>query len=84
MAATTKRKTSLTLDAAALDGARELGINVSAVADAALIKAVADARCKTWLAENAGAFAAQSDWHARHGHPLADIMTAPGGSSWTT
>lgn len=83
MVVATKRKTSLTLDAAALEGARELGINVSAVAEAALIQAVAEARRMTWLAENEDAFAAQSDWHARHGHPLADIMTAPAGSSWT-
>lgn len=83
MAAATKRKTSLTLDVEALEGAKELGINVSAVAEMALIKAVADSRRNKWLTENAGAFAAQSDWHERHGHPLADIITAPGGSSWT-
>jgi len=82
MVAATKRKTSLTLDVEALEGAKELGINVSAVAETALIKAVADARRNKWLAENAGAFAAQSEWHERHGHPLADIITAPGGSSW--
>jgi len=78
-----KRKTSLTLDIEALDEARELGINVSAVAEAALIEAVAVSRRKKWLAENSDAFAAQSDWHDRHGHPLAEIIVAPGGSSWT-
>ena len=83
MVTATKRKTSLTLDTEALKAARELGINVSAVAEAALIEAVACAQRKKWLAENADAFAAQSDWHERHGHPLADIITAPGGSSWT-
>jgi antitoxin CcdA len=82
MVTATKRKTSLTLDIEALEGARELGINVSAVAEAALIEAVADSRRKKWLAENADAFAAQSDWHDRHGHPLAEIITAPGGSAW--
>ncbi|MFA8387965.1 MAG: type II toxin-antitoxin system CcdA family antitoxin [Pelagibaca sp.] len=84
MVAAAKRKTSLTLDIEALDGAKELGINVSAVAEAALIKAVAESRRKKWLAENADAFEAQSDWHERHGHPLADIITASGGSSWKT
>ena len=82
MVAAVKRKTSLTLDAEALEAARDLGINVSAVAEAALIEAVASAQRKRWLADNAEAFAAQSDWHERHGHPLADIITAPGGSSW--
>lgn len=77
-----KRKTSLTLDTAALEGAKELGVNVSAVAEEALVKAVTKARRERWLAENAGAFAAQSEWHDRHGHPLAEIMTTPGASSW--
>lgn len=83
MVIATKRKTSMSLDVEALEGARELGINVSAVAEAALVKAVAEARRNKWLVENAGAFAAQSDWHERHGHPLADIIAAPSGSSWT-
>ncbi|MCR8827995.1 type II toxin-antitoxin system CcdA family antitoxin [Pseudosulfitobacter koreensis] len=83
MANAAKRKTSLTLDAEALEGARELGINVSAVAEAALVKAVAEARRDKWLVENASAFAAQSDWHEHNGHPLADIIVAPGGSSWS-
>ncbi|WP_422050350.1 type II toxin-antitoxin system CcdA family antitoxin [Shimia sp.] len=82
MATITKRKTSLTLDAETLDDAKQLGVNVSAVAEAALIKAVAEARHKQWLEENKSAFADQSDWHERHRHPLADIMTTPGASSW--
>ncbi|WP_083195168.1 type II toxin-antitoxin system CcdA family antitoxin [Pararhodobacter sp. CCB-MM2] len=82
MVSQTRRKTSLSLNAEALDVAKELGVNVSAVAEAALIKAVAAARREKWLADNADAFAAQSDWHARNGHPLADIIAAPGGSSW--
>ena len=84
MTSASKRKTSLTLDAEALDCAKDLGINVSAVAEAALLRAVAEARREKWLAENADAFAAQSDWHERHAHPLAEIMTAPAGPSWTT
>tara|TARA_Y100000815_G_C13164088_1_gene432879 strand:+ start:519 stop:773 length:255 start_codon:yes stop_codon:yes gene_type:complete len=77
-----RRKTSLTLDAEALDLAKELGLNISAVAEAALVKAVAAAKREKWLAENADAFTAQSDWHERNSHPLADIIVAPGGSSW--
>ena len=73
-----KRKTSVTLDADALESAKDLQINVSAVAEAALLKAIADARNKRWKAENADAFAAQAEWHERNGHPLADIMASPG------
>jgi antitoxin CcdA len=82
MLTSTKRKTSLTLDAEVMDGAKALGINVSAVAEAALRNAVASARHVQWLQQNAEAFAAQAAWHERHGHPLADIMTAPGSASW--
>lgn len=82
MSSHAKRKTSLTLDAAAVDAARDLGINVSAVADAAIRKAVEDARRAEWLAENAEAFAAQAAWHEKNGHPLADILTGPGAASW--
>jgi antitoxin CcdA len=84
MPAPTKRKTSLTLDADALDMARQMDINVSAVAEAALLKAVAEARQTRWLDENAEAFEAQAEWHERNAHPLADIMVPPGGASWNT
>jgi len=82
MPSASKRKTSLTLDAVTLDFARDLGINVSAVADTALQHAVAEARRRNWLAENADAFAAQAAWHERNGHPLADIIASPARSSW--
>ena len=82
MSVATKRKTSLTLSAEVLDHAKALEINVSAVAEAALQKAVADARRQQWLKENADAFLAQAAWHEQHGHPLADILAAPGAESW--
>lgn len=82
MSTPTKRKTSLTLDAQALDDANVFGINVSAVANMALRKAVDDARRKAWLEENAEAFNAQAAWHASNPHPLADIMAGPGAETW--
>lgn len=82
MPSTTKRKTSLTLDAAALDEAKEIGINVSAVAEAALLRAISESRARQWLADNAQAFVAQASWHEQHGHPLADVMVSEGAASW--
>ena len=82
MASVLKRKTSLSLDAELLDGAKALEINVSAVAEAALKSAVATARQTQWLTQNNEAFAAQAAWHERHGHPLADILSAPGAQTW--
>ena len=83
MSSTAKRKTSLTLDAAVLDEARDLGLNVSAVTNAALRRAVAQTRRQRWLSDNADAFAAQAAWHEANGHPLADIMVGLGKSTWT-
>lgn len=83
MAPAIKRKTSLTLDAEVLDSAKALEINVSAVAEAALKRAVTEARHKQWLNENADNFAAQTAWHERNGHPLAEIICAPGAASWS-
>lgn len=83
MTLTVKRKTSLTLDAEALDSAKALQINVSAVAEAALKSAVAQARQSQWIAQNADAFAAQAAWHEANGHPLADIISGPGASTWS-
>ncbi len=82
MTAATRRKTSLTLDGVLLDEARALGLNVSAVADAALRQAVEEAQRREWLEENSEAFTAQAAWHDRHGHPLADILAIPGGGGW--
>ncbi len=65
-----------------LDAAHEYGVNVSAVADEALTRAVAAARQRQWLSENADAFAAQAEWHESNDHPLADIMMGPAGETW--
>lgn len=77
-----KRKTSLTLDATALEDARNLGINVSAVADSALQRAVIEEKQRKWREENKEAFAKQAAWHERNGHPLAEIISSPAGSTW--
>lgn len=82
MVSMTKPNTSLTLGADTLGSAQALELNVSAVAEAARKNAAAEALQMQRLDENADAFAAQSAWHERDGHPLAEIMCAPAGSSW--
>ena len=37
---------------------------------------------RKWLEENAEAFKTQSEWHEKHGHPLADILVGPCRDSW--
>lgn len=83
MTVPTNRKSFVRLEAAVLDQARDLGINVTAVAEAALRRAVAEASRQAKLTDNVAVAAAQSDWQARTGHPLAEIMIGPGAVSRT-
>lgn len=82
MVTASQRKISLALDAGMLDSAKRLAINVSAIAEAALQRAVTESRRRQWLDESSHVFVAQAAWHERNGHPLAEIMTSPFGSLW--
>lgn len=82
MAFGTRRKASRTLDTESPEAAKELKINASAAAETEVIADIAEAQCAKWLTENVGAFAAHSDWHEHHGHPLADIIASAGRHSW--
>lgn len=73
-ATTEKQRTNVTLNAANLAAARELGLNVSAVSDAALAEAVRAARVELWERENAEAIAERRSWIETHGVPLADLQ----------
>lgn len=84
MVDTRKRDTNLPVVAELLDRASDLGVNAPEANETNLTEAAAEARCQKWLDENARAFSKQSDWHERNGHPLVDIIEAPGGSTWST
>lgn len=71
---TEKQRTNVTLTAANLAAARELGLNVSAISDAAVSVAVRTARAKAWAAENAEAISERRTWIEAHGTPLADLQ----------
>jgi len=80
MQSASKRKISLTPAEA-----EESDLDVSAMTGTALEKTVTNARKERWLRQqNADAFAAQAEWHATHGHPLANIMAPTGRSTWKT
>ncbi len=72
--ATDKQRTNVTLNAGTLAKARELGLNVSAISDAALARAVAQAEAKAWADENAAAIAERREWIRENGTPLADVQ----------
>ena len=69
-----KQRTNVTLTAANLALARELGLNVSAISDAALAEAVRAAKAKAWARENAKAITERRAWIEAHGAPLADLQ----------
>jgi len=71
---TEKQRTNITLTAANLAAARELGLNVSAISDAAVAEAVRSARAKAWALENAAAIAERRAWIEANGTPLADLQ----------
>jgi antitoxin CcdA len=73
-ASTEKQRTNVTLTAANLAAARELGLNVSAISDAAVSEAVRTARARAWVAENAEAISERRAWIETNGTPLADLQ----------
>ncbi len=72
-----KKRTTLLLTRATTDEAQSLGLNLSAIADAAIGDAVGRARREAWAQEHAEALQAQDAWMARNGHPFADVIDSP-------
>jgi len=73
-ATTEKKRTNVTLTAANLADARELGLNVSAISDAAVAEAVRVAKAEAWVQENAVAIEERRTWIEANGTPLADLQ----------
>ncbi|EIE49398.1 hypothetical protein AL036_09210 [Salipiger aestuarii] len=69
-----KQRTNVTLTAGTLEKARKFGLNVSAISDAALARAVAEAESRAWADRNAAAIAERRRWIETHGAPLADVQ----------
>jgi antitoxin CcdA len=69
----TRRPTSMTLDAALLDEARSLGINLSRAAEEGITAQVRAERARRWKEENAEAIAQYNRWIAENGVPLAGL-----------
>ena len=69
----TRRATSMTLDAALLDEARALGVNLSRAAEEGLLAAVKAERKRRWAEENAEFIRDYNEWIAENGVPLAEF-----------
>jgi len=68
-----RRSTSLTLDRAMLDEAKELGVNVSRAAEKGLAADLKEAREAKWKRENAGAIEDYNAFIEENGIPLSEF-----------
>lgn len=66
-----KKRRNVTFDSQVIREARDFGINVSAVGEAALREEVRKARAAAWLEENAESLAQHCRWIEENGPPLA-------------
>lgn len=64
-------KVNLTLDSDVAESARSLGLNMSRLAEAAIVEAAKIERNRLWRAENQSAINAYADEVAEEGLPLA-------------
>jgi len=66
------RPTNVSLDAALVDEAKALRINISLAAGRGLEQAVKQARSERWLEENRAALDSSNSWVEANGLPLAN------------
>ncbi|MDP2737769.1 MAG: type II toxin-antitoxin system CcdA family antitoxin [Pseudorhodobacter sp.] len=66
-----KRAANLSVDAALLDEARALRINLSQTFEAGLRQELAARRASAWREENREAIKSSNEWVETHGLPLA-------------
>ena len=69
----TRRATSMTLDAALLDEARALGVNISRAAEEGILLQVRAERARRWKEDNAEAIADYNRWIEENGIPNMGI-----------
>lgn len=68
-----RRATSMTLDAALLDEARALGVNISRAAEEGILLQVRAERARRWKEDNAEAIADYNRWIEENGIPNMGI-----------
>jgi antitoxin CcdA len=66
----TRRATNLSIDAAVLEKARELKINVSRAAEEGVRRAISRQEAKRWADENAEVIRSSNEYVEKHGLPL--------------
>lgn len=67
------KATNVSLDAALVEEAKELGVNISLASARGLEQAVKEARGKQWLEKNRAALDSYNAYIEANGLPLADL-----------
>jgi len=65
-----RKSTNLSIDSKLVTEAKDLGINISRVAEAGISAAVAEERARLWKLENRGAIESLNSYAERHGLPF--------------
>jgi len=68
-----RKATNLSLDQALIAEAKELGLNVSKIAEEGLRRAIAARKSELWLEENHEAIEEHNRYFAEHGLPFAEL-----------
>ena len=68
-----RESVNVSVDTGVVAAAREQGLNLSRVTEAALRVAIKAARERRWKEENRAAIAAFGEWYEREGDPLAHL-----------
>ncbi len=68
-----RRPVNVSLDTGIVAAAREAGVNLSRVTEAALRVAIKEARERQWREDNQAAICRFADWYERNGDPLAHL-----------
>ena len=66
-----KQRTNISVDEEVLGAARAHGLNVSAIAETALVASIRAAEARAWAEENAEALDQRRKWIAEKGLPLS-------------
>lgn len=66
-----KRATNVSIDSGVIDAAKQLGININQIAEAALTEEIRAHRKQQWQAENKAAIDSFNAYVEEHGLPLA-------------
>ena len=66
-----RKPTNVTIDAALVEEAKALGLNMSQLAEDALAKAISEEKSRRWLEENREAIESSNEYVRLNGLPLA-------------